>query len=96
MFQVILFNGRAERLESETQGTRRMDACLACHTPMALFVFNHCQDRQGATWSQQMENLRGFGPPVSVDTERPPSYQHCRILYTDYFSSLTAVYFREL
>lgn len=53
-----------------------------------FFAFNHLQDKQAATWPQQLENLRAlkldaFGPPVNVDTEKPP-YRHTRILTTNY------------
>jgi pimeloyl-ACP methyl ester carboxylesterase len=53
-----------------------------------FFTFNHLQDRQAATWAQQLENLRAlgldaFGEPVSVDTEKPP-FQRSRILFTDF------------
>jgi pimeloyl-ACP methyl ester carboxylesterase len=52
------------------------------------FAFNHRQDRQAATWQQQLENLRAlkldaFGSPVDVDIEAPP-YRHSRILFTNY------------
>lgn len=58
-------------------------------TPGACyFSINHLQDRQAATWPQQLENLRTlkldtFGEPVDVDTV-PPPYRHSRILFTDY------------
>jgi pimeloyl-ACP methyl ester carboxylesterase len=63
--------------------------CADSATPAArYFAFNHRQDRQAATWGQQLENLHAlkldaFGPPVDVDKEAPP-YQHSRILFTNY------------
>jgi hypothetical protein len=53
-----------------------------------FFTFNHVQDRQAATYAQQLENLRAlglaaFGPPVNVDTAAPP-YGGTRILVTDF------------
>lgn len=53
-----------------------------------FFAFNHLQDRQAATWPQQLANLRAlkldaFGPFVLVDVAQPP-YRHSRILVTNY------------
>ncbi len=53
-----------------------------------FFAFNHVQDRQAATWPQQVANLRAlgldaFGDPVDVDRAEPP-YRHARILTTNY------------
>ena len=52
------------------------------------FTFNHRQDRQAATFAQQLQNLHAmklgaFGGPVDVD-RTPPPFQHSRILTTDY------------
>lgn len=53
-----------------------------------FFAFNHLQDRQAATWPQQLANLRAlkldaFGPFVLVDVTQPP-YRHSHILVTNY------------
>jgi pimeloyl-ACP methyl ester carboxylesterase len=53
-----------------------------------FFAFNHLQDRQAASFDQQMENLRAmkldaFGPLVNVDQSEPP-YRHTRMLTTNY------------
>ena len=58
-------------------------------TPKArFFTFNHLQDRQAATWPQQLANLRAlqldaFGSFVIVESAEPP-YRHSRILATNY------------
>lgn len=53
-----------------------------------FFCFNHVQDRQAASYEQQLENLRtlqldGLGAPVDIDTSAPP-YRHSRMLVTDF------------
>jgi hypothetical protein len=53
-----------------------------------FFTFNHLQDRQAATWPQQLANLRAlkldaFGSVVIVESAEPP-YRHARILATNY------------
>lgn len=53
-----------------------------------FFTFNHLQDRQAASWPQQLANLRAlkldaFGDVVIVERAEPP-YRHSRILATDY------------
>lgn len=53
-----------------------------------FFTFNHLQDRQAATFPQQLANLRAlglgaFGNFVIVDTAAPP-YRGARMLFTNY------------
>ncbi len=53
-----------------------------------FFTFNHLQDRQAATWPQQLANLRAlqldaFGSFVIVESAEPP-YRHSRMLATNY------------
>lgn len=53
-----------------------------------FFTFNHLQDRQAASWPQQLANLRAlkldqFGSFVLVESAEPP-YRHSRILATNY------------
>jgi hypothetical protein len=58
-------------------------------TPKAcFFTFNHCQDPQGCTPQQLLNNLKAlgldaFGAPVDVTIEDFP-YHHTRILTTSY------------
>ena len=58
-------------------------------TPVAaFFAINHRQDRQGCTFTEELENLHALGldqlaPPVDVDEEAPP-YRRSRILVTNY------------
>ncbi len=53
-----------------------------------FFTFNHLQDRQAATFPQQLANLRAlglgaFGNFVIVDTAAPP-YRGSRMLFTNF------------
>ena len=58
-------------------------------TPLAaFFAINHRQDRQGCTFTEELENLHALGidqlaPAVDVDQEAPP-YRRSRILVTNY------------
>jgi hypothetical protein len=60
----------------------------AATSKSAYFAFNHEQDRQGCTPTQQIANLRElkldqFGPPTSVDST-PLPYGGSHILMTNY------------
>jgi hypothetical protein len=53
-----------------------------------FFAINHQQDRQGCTFSEQLQNeaalhMNDFGAPADVDLEIPP-YRHSHILTTNY------------
>jgi hypothetical protein len=58
-------------------------------TPVScFFAINHQQDRQGCSFSQQLENIRALGmdrmgAPADVDQTSPP-YNHSHTLVTNY------------